>query len=67
MKPAELMQRMDRALAAYRQGKSAEAALALAFPERWVSPADTTRELNETELEQLMVELRERFGGDNHA
>ncbi len=60
--------RMSQALAAYRkeptQANKLQAALRVALPERFVSPANPARPLTEDELQQLMTELKERFGGE---
>ncbi|MDP9314679.1 MAG: hypothetical protein M3R24_28025 [Chloroflexota bacterium] len=59
--------RMSQALAAYRQeptqANKLQAALRVALPERFVSPVNPAQALSEDELQQLMEDLRERFGG----
>lgn len=60
--------RMSQALAAYRQeptqANKLQAALRVALPERFVSPVNPAQALSEDELQQLMEDLRERFGGE---
>ncbi len=61
MKPDELMYRMDRALALWRQGKTAAECLTAAFPDRALRGA-VPPPTNEEELDHLLAELAERYG-----